>query len=80
VEDEEYQPDTSFYVEKDTRFIYEVQFFPKFVLIKPASPAFGEALRQLTSAEFAEEFEEFWGDQRQVREILRGMASEIGVE
>lgn len=72
-----YEPEISFYTEKGTRFIYEVQFFKDFVLVRPASPDFASALRQLSLAEFEEEFEEFWGDPQQVRDILEGRDSTL---
>lgn len=71
------ETDAPFYVEKDTRFIYEVQFFNDFVLVRPASPAFASALRQLSLGQFNDEFEEFWGDPQQVRDILSGEGSAL---
>lgn len=71
-DDVESQPDTSFYTEKTTRLIYEVQFFQDFALARPASPAFRSALRQLNFKEFTEEFEEFAGDPQIIRDLLNG--------
>lgn len=62
----------NFFTEKDTRLIYEASFHNDFVLVRPASPAYYSAIRQLSWNEFSAEFEEFWGDCRRLRVILDG--------
>lgn len=68
------------YVETATSLLYEAKFFKDFVLTRPASPAFHMGLSKLSHAEFAEQFEEFYGDHRQVHEAIRGMVPDIVVD
>ena len=50
------------YTERDTSLLYEVQLFNEFVLVRPASPGFGDVVERLGHDEFMDRFEEFWGD------------------
>jgi hypothetical protein len=68
------------YVERQTSLLYEVKFFDGFVLVRPASPAFYLALRKLSHNEFADMFDEFYGDHEDVREAIRGMTPDIVIE
>lgn len=61
-----------FFTEKDTRLIYEASFYDDFVLVRPASPIFYSAVRQLSWGEFNAEFEEYWGDRLRLRRQLDG--------
>jgi hypothetical protein len=63
----------NFFTEIDTRLIYEASFYDDFVLVRPASPAFATALRQLSWTEFTTEFEEFWGDRVRLRMQIDGI-------
>lgn len=62
----------NFFTEKSTRFIYEAQFFEDFVVVRPASAMFYNALRQLSWADFSTEFEDYLGDKVRVRLLLDG--------
>lgn len=68
------------YVERDTSLLYEVKFFGDFVLVRPASPAFYMALKKLSHSEFARDFDEFYGNHEEVKNVLRGMPPEIIIE
>jgi len=63
----------NFFTERATRLIYEASFYDDFVLVRPASPVFYTAIRQLTWNEFNAEFEEFWGDCTRLRKQLDGI-------
>jgi hypothetical protein len=63
----------NFYTEKATRLIYEAAFYDDFVLVRPASPLFYSAVRQLSWNEFSSEFEEFWGNRLRLRDQLDGV-------
>lgn len=63
----------NFFTERATRLIYEASFYDDFVLVRPASPAFYSALRQLSWPEFTNEFEEFWGDRTRLRMQIDGI-------
>jgi hypothetical protein len=64
------------YTEIATGLIYECKFFDKFVIVRPASPAFYLAIRKFTLVEFSKFFEEYGGDVTEVRDAIRG--GEIG--
>lgn len=68
-EDEEYS-DKLLYVEKNTRLIFEVQFFPEFALVRPASPLLYRYIRRLSLVEFSGCFDEFDGDHQSVFDFL----------
>lgn len=60
------------YTEIATGLIYECKFFDKFVIVRPASPAFYLAIRKLSLADFSKYFDEFGGDVSEVRNAIRG--------
>lgn len=68
------------YVEKSTSLLYEVKFFKGFVIVRPASPSFYLAIRKMSDAEFAHEFDEYYGDHEEVIDAIRGMQPEFIVE
>jgi hypothetical protein len=68
------------YVERSTSLLYEVKFFDGFVLVRPASPAFYQALRKISHTEFADEFEEYGGDQEAVINHIRGEVPELVID
>lgn len=68
------------YVERKTTLLYEVKFFSDFVLVRPASPSFYQALRKMDYGSFADEFEEYNGDHEAVKECIRGMQPDLIVE
>lgn len=78
--DDLFDEEFNFYVEKSTSLIYEAKFFDKFIIVRPASPAFYTAIRKLTYPEFTNEFDEFWGDRTQIRNYLNGVASGLLVD
>jgi hypothetical protein len=71
LESESYD-DLLYYTERATALIYEVKFFPDFVLVRPASPAFYAALQRMDYVAFGRDFEEFYGDPQEVTNILFG--------
>jgi exoribonuclease II len=70
------EPESLFYVEKATRFIYEVKFFPDCALVRPAHPELNAAVNKISLIQFANEFEEYWGDARAIQDFLWGGDSE----
>lgn len=76
--EEELLPDI--YTEKSTGLIYECKFFDKFVIVRPASPAFYLAIKKLSLVEFSKYFEEFGGDVSEVRNAIRGGSIDFIVE
>lgn len=46
--------------------------FEDFVLVRPASPAFYDALRKVSLSEFTEEFEEYFGLHKEIIDFLHG--------
>ena len=67
------------YVEISTGYIYEVQLFDTFCLVRPASPNMYGAIRKLDHVQFSGEFAEFLGDLEEVRNILRGGTSSFEI-
>lgn len=62
--------DCLLYVERDTRLIFEVKFFPEFALVRPASPLLYRYVRRVDLYEFSKFFDEFDGDHEAVFEFL----------
>lgn len=58
------------YTEKATSLLYKVQLFEDFVLVRPASPGFESVTEKLSLTEFADRFDEFWGDRAQLRKLM----------
>lgn len=80
-DDSEKEPESSFYVEKNSRLIYEVRFFPDFALVRPAHPDYASALERLDLMTFASNFDEFLGDPQIIRDFMwGGQVSSIDVE
>lgn len=71
-DDLEDELESTFYVEKNTRFIYEVKFFPEFALVRPAHPDFAAAVERMPLVTFANNFEEYFGDAQAIRDYLWG--------
>lgn len=69
---DEDEPESLFYVEKRTRFIYEVKLFPEFALIRPAHPDFSANVERIPLTDFAVGFDEYWGDSQAIRNFLWG--------
>lgn len=69
---EEDEPESHFYVEKSTRYIYEVKFFPEFALVRPAHPDFSAAVNRMSLVNFVGEFEEYLGDAQAIKNFLWG--------
>lgn len=61
-----------YYVERETSLVYAVQFIMDDVLVRPASPWFYSNIRKLTFNEFVEEFDELYGDPREVERYMQG--------
>ena len=70
--EEDNEPEGTFYVEKETRLLYEVRFFPEHALVRPAHPDFMSNLEKMDLITFAHKFEEFLGEQQAVRDFLWG--------
>ena len=66
------EPESYFYVEKESRMIYEVRFFPEFVLIRPADPDSRSNLQRLDLLTFSKHFDEYGGDHQTIRDLLWG--------
>jgi hypothetical protein len=67
---DEITEDCILYVEKDTRLIFEVKFFPEFALVRPASPLLYRYIRRVDLYEFGKYFDEFDGDHAAVHDFL----------
>jgi len=63
------------YTERSTNLIYETKLFETFVMVRPVCPAFHAAVRKIDLDEFGREFDDFYGDRREVYDILRSMAA-----
>ncbi len=59
------------YVENATDLIYEVKLFEDFALVRPANPDFYKAVEKIPIMEFVEDYHEFAGDWRAVRNYLK---------
>ena len=70
--EEDNEPEGSFYVEKASRLIYEVRFFPDFALVRPAHPHFSASLERLDLMTFANNFDEFLGDPQVLKDFMWG--------
>lgn len=66
------EPEVFFYVERSSRFIYEVKLFPDFVLARLAMPDYQPAIQRIDMGTFLELFEEYCGDIKDLRKILFG--------
>lgn len=62
--------EVSYYVEKDTGFVYECQVFETYALVRPATPAFYGMIRKLPRENFDEFFEETLMSPQEVRDYL----------
>ncbi len=74
VEDEhrEYESESSFYVERQTGYIYEVKLFPEYALVRPATPEASANVMRTDIIQFAHEFTEYLGDPQAIRDYLWG--------
>lgn len=66
------EPESTFYVERGTRLIYEVRFFEDFALVRPAHPGMSLHLERMDLITFNERFEEYLGEQQDVKDYLWG--------
>lgn len=66
------EPESTFYVERSSRFIYEVRFFSDYALVRPAHPDFTTTVQRMNLIEFSEAFEEYFGDPQDIRDYLWG--------
>lgn len=65
-----HDPDVTYYVERDTDFIYECQVFDSYALIRPATPAFYGMIRKLARDDFDRYFEETLMSDQEVKDYL----------
>lgn len=79
-EDEDEDIETSIFVEKETSLLYEVRFFQDHCFVRPCSPVLFYSIRRMSHDEFFHEFDEYFGDHRLVRDLLRNMAEAIVVD
>lgn len=75
-DDTDEEPESIFYVEKETRLIYEVKLIGDAALIRPAHPSFTDNIEKLDLFTFSQNFEEFYGDEQVVRDFLWGKKQE----
>jgi hypothetical protein len=73
--DDDLMPDL--YVERTSRMIYECKIFDNFVLVRPATPKLYLSIRKINHEEFVNEFEEFCGNNKEIRDFLRGAEPEL---
>lgn len=71
-EDDLEDDESTFYVEKETRYIYAVRFFPEFALVRPVHPDFYSNVDRVPLVAFASNFEEYFGDSQAIRDYLWG--------
>jgi hypothetical protein len=64
--------ETYLYTEKSSNMIYDIRFFDGFVIARPATPAFYNAIRKLSHLQFSKEFDEYWGDPELVKGYMWG--------
>lgn len=75
------EPESLFYVEKATGFIYEVKLFADFALVRPAAPDYASAVQKISLLDFSKHFDEYLGNYKTIRDFLWGHDMEsIGVE
>lgn len=75
------EPDSSFYVEKTTNFVYEVKLFPEFAMIRLAMPDYQPPVQRIDILVLSELFNEYCGDVKELRSMLFGStASNMLVE
>lgn len=70
--DETNEPESSFYVEKQTDFIYEVKLFPDFALVRLVMPNHQPPVQRIDLMTFAELFSEYLGDSSELRKLMFG--------
>lgn len=83
VEEEEVEDDELFhevYVETATGFLYEVQMFDTFCLVRLASPNMYAGIRKFSHVEFSGKFHEYTGDPDELRDFIRGAAPDFILE
>ena len=71
-EDEPSEPESSFYVERATGFIYEAKLFADFVVIRPATPEASANIMRIPLIDFAHTFTDYLGDHDVIRRYLWG--------
>ena len=69
-EREDLLPEMNLYTEIATNRIYECKLFDSFVLLRPVIPALRQYMKKLGVIEFSQQFDDFQGDRREVREFL----------
>ena len=78
---EQDEPDPTFYVEKETGFIYEAKMFGDFALIRLVMPDHQPPVAKIDLIDLAHQFDEFCGDVKELRSLMFGStASFIQVE
>lgn len=78
---EQDEPDSCFFVEKATDFIYEVKLFPEFAFIRLAMPDYQPPIQRIDIMTLTDLFEEYCGDVKELRSTLFGStASSLLVE
>jgi hypothetical protein len=68
-------PESSFYVERSTGYIYEVKLFPEYAIIRPATPEASANIMREDLVKFAQAFTEYLGDHQAIRDYLWGAGS-----
>jgi hypothetical protein len=65
------------YVETATGYLYEVQFFDTFCLVRIASPNVYGEIRKMSHVDFSGRFHEFTGDVDDLHDFLRGASPDF---
>lgn len=64
------------YTEKNTSLLYEAKLFDSFVILRPASPGFEDAIRRVSYLTLDKEFNEYAGIHAEVIQHLGGDSEE----
>lgn len=72
---EDDEPESSFAVEKATDFIYEVKLFDDFALVRLAMPDHQPPVQRIDLLLYAELFDEYLGDVKELRSLLFGSSA-----
>lgn len=56
------------FVENNSNILYDVKYFPEFVIVRPVSPSLYSYIRRLTYTELSEGFHESFVDVQKLRE------------
>lgn len=70
--DKEILEESSFYVEKETGYIYEVKLFNDYAMLRPATPEASANIFRVNIVEFAHCYCEYLGNPQAIRDYLWG--------